>query len=243
MLKVLLAEKNSSEIVAEEFLEVVSRTSHKRIEYQCKQVFQVWKESTQTPTYRSLRSVLDKVQCVLWQKPTGECVVCVLLFVTSFTRLFMVCAISHWILKNLCAYMNVFIRTCKLLSSAVLHCMWVRFFPWISVNICSSYCGVSQVLNVECTCTPTLPLPGPPATHLYTHTRTHTHAHTRTHMHTRYKHTHTRTTHTQSHTVTHTLSHMHTHTACTCTHAYRSPQESTISTSLALHFHCAPVAR
>jgi len=69
MLKVLLAEKNSSEIVAEEFLEVVSRTSHKRIEYQCKQVFQVWKESTQTPTYRSLRSVLDKYSVFCGRNP------------------------------------------------------------------------------------------------------------------------------------------------------------------------------
>ena len=38
-------------------------------DYQCKQVFQVWKESTRTPTYRSLRSALDKYSVFCGRNP------------------------------------------------------------------------------------------------------------------------------------------------------------------------------
>ena len=88
MLRVLFAEDNSEEIVSEAFLDVVSKTAHTKVdqlkrvfsidtiklqqdqpEYQCKQVFQVWKESTQTPTYRSLRSALDKYSVFCGRNP------------------------------------------------------------------------------------------------------------------------------------------------------------------------------
>jgi len=99
MLRVLFAEDNSEEIASEAFLDVVSRTAHTKVdqlkrvfsidsiklqpdqpEYQCKQVFQVWKESTQTPTYRSLRSALDKYSVFCGRNPLVS-VLCVCVYV------------------------------------------------------------------------------------------------------------------------------------------------------------------
>ena len=42
-------------------------------EYQCKLVFQVWKENTQSPTYRALRSVLDKYSVFCDRNPLVSC--------------------------------------------------------------------------------------------------------------------------------------------------------------------------
>ena len=49
-------------------------------EYQCKLVFQVWKENTQSPTYRALRSALDNYSVFCGRNPLVSCVhiVCVL---------------------------------------------------------------------------------------------------------------------------------------------------------------------
>ena len=38
-------------------------------EYQCKLVFQVWKENTQSPTYEALRSALDKYSVFCGRNP------------------------------------------------------------------------------------------------------------------------------------------------------------------------------
>ena len=99
MLKVLFAEENSEEIVPETFFDVVSKTANTKVDhlkqlfsidsvklqrdqpgYQCKQVFLVWKENTQTPTYRALRSALDKYSVFCGRNPlVSVCVsVCVL---------------------------------------------------------------------------------------------------------------------------------------------------------------------
>ena len=43
-------------------------------EYQCKLVFQVWKENTQSPTYRALRSALDKYSVFCGRNPLVSCV-------------------------------------------------------------------------------------------------------------------------------------------------------------------------
>ena len=42
-------------------------------EYQCKLVFQVWKENTQSPTYGSLRSALDKYSVFCGRNPLVSC--------------------------------------------------------------------------------------------------------------------------------------------------------------------------
>ena len=42
-------------------------------EYQCKLVFQVWKESTQSPTYGALRSALDKYSVFCGRNPLVSC--------------------------------------------------------------------------------------------------------------------------------------------------------------------------
>ena len=42
-------------------------------EYQCKVVFQVWKESTQSPTYGALRSALDKYSVFCGRNPLVSC--------------------------------------------------------------------------------------------------------------------------------------------------------------------------
>ena len=42
-------------------------------EYQCKLVFQVWKENTQSPTYRALRSALDKYSVFCGRNPLVSC--------------------------------------------------------------------------------------------------------------------------------------------------------------------------
>ena len=42
-------------------------------EYQCKLVFQVWKENTQSPTYGALRSVLDKYSVFCGRNPLVSC--------------------------------------------------------------------------------------------------------------------------------------------------------------------------
>ena len=96
-------ENDSDELVSEAFLNKVSKTSHTKLdqlkqalsvdsakfqasltrappfqrdhpEYQCKLVFQVWKENTQTPTYRALRSALDKYSVFCGRNPLVSCV-------------------------------------------------------------------------------------------------------------------------------------------------------------------------
>ena len=42
-------------------------------EYQCKLVFQVWKENTQSPTYGALRSALDKYSVFCGRNPLVSC--------------------------------------------------------------------------------------------------------------------------------------------------------------------------
>ena len=57
---------------------VSSSTETSLHEYQCQQVFRVWKENTQTPTYRALRSALDKYSVFCGRNPLvsvlGVCV-------------------------------------------------------------------------------------------------------------------------------------------------------------------------
>ena len=96
MLRVLFAEENSEEIVPETFFDVVSKTAHTKVDhlkqlfsidsiklqrdqpgYQCKQVFLEWKENTQTPTYRALRSALDKYSVFCGRNPLVSVCVCV----------------------------------------------------------------------------------------------------------------------------------------------------------------------
>ena len=89
MVRELVAEFENSKFVSEAFVDEVGKISHTKVDqlkqalgidstkfqvalarappllqdqpnYQCKLVFQVWKESTQYPTYRTLRSDLDK---------------------------------------------------------------------------------------------------------------------------------------------------------------------------------------
>ena len=121
--KCYIQEGNSKLVISEAFLEEVSATCYTKVDqlkqvlsinitklqaalervppfqrdqpkYQCKQVFQVWKESTQTPTYRSLRSVLDKYSVFCGRNPLVS-VLCVSCCLCPFARLFIVCAISH----------------------------------------------------------------------------------------------------------------------------------------------------
>ena len=97
-----LFENHSDKLVSEAFLDVVSKTAHTKVdqlkqalcinntklraaiasappfqrdqpEYQCKLVFQVWKESTQSPTYGALRSVLDKYSVFCGRNPLVSC--------------------------------------------------------------------------------------------------------------------------------------------------------------------------
>ena len=42
-------------------------------EYQCKLLFQVWKENTQSPTYGTLRSGLDKYSVFCGRNPLVSC--------------------------------------------------------------------------------------------------------------------------------------------------------------------------
>ena len=44
-----------------------------QLEYQCKLVFQVWKENTQSPTYGTLRSALDKYSVFCGRNPLVSC--------------------------------------------------------------------------------------------------------------------------------------------------------------------------
>ena len=102
----LFSEKNSDRVISEAFLEEVSAMSYTQVdrlkcvlsinsaklraalarappfqqdhpEYRCKQVYQVWKESTQTPTYRALRSALDKYSVFCGRNPLVSVCVCV----------------------------------------------------------------------------------------------------------------------------------------------------------------------
>ena len=105
-LEELFAEENSGKIVSEIYL---SKTAHTRVNqlkqvllsiklqrvqpgYRCEQVFQVWKENTQTPTYSALRSALDKYSVFCGRNPlVSVCVcvcvcVCALLFVDTLAR-------------------------------------------------------------------------------------------------------------------------------------------------------------
>ena len=94
----LFSEENSNQVISEAFLDEVSATSYTKVdqlkcalsvnsaklraalarappfqrdqpEYHCKLVFQVWKESTQKPSYRSLRSALDKYSIFCGRNP------------------------------------------------------------------------------------------------------------------------------------------------------------------------------
>ena len=75
------SENNSDEHVPEAFLNAASKTFHAKMdqckrdqpEYQCKLVFQVWKESTQSPTYGALRSALDKYSVFCGRNPLVSC--------------------------------------------------------------------------------------------------------------------------------------------------------------------------
>ena len=105
MLRVLFAEENSEEIVSETFFDVVSKTAHTKVDhlkqlfsidciklqrvqpgYPCKQVFLVWKENTQTPTYRALRSALDKYSVFCGRNPLVSVCVCVCVCVCARAR-------------------------------------------------------------------------------------------------------------------------------------------------------------
>ena len=96
----------SNKLVPKAFPDEVSKTSHKKVnqlnqalgvdstkfqaalarappfqrdqpEYQCKLVFQVWKENTQSPTYGALRSALDKYSVFCGRNPlVSLCVLC-----------------------------------------------------------------------------------------------------------------------------------------------------------------------
>ena len=103
VLRELEFENNSDKLVSEEFPYEVSKTSQTKVnqlkqvlsidstkfqaalarappflrdhpEYQCKLVFQVWKENTQSPTYRALRSALDKYSVFCGRNPLVSCV-------------------------------------------------------------------------------------------------------------------------------------------------------------------------
>ena len=92
------SENSPAKLVSKACLNKVSKTSHKKVnqlkqalgidstkfqaalarappfqrdqpEYQCKLVFQVWKESTQSPTYGALRSALDKYSVFCGRNP------------------------------------------------------------------------------------------------------------------------------------------------------------------------------
>ena len=96
-------ENSSDKLVSETFPNKVSKTSYKKVnqlkqalgidstkfqaalarappfqrdqpEYQCKLVFQVWKENTQSPTYGALRSALDKCSVFCGRNPLVSCV-------------------------------------------------------------------------------------------------------------------------------------------------------------------------
>ena len=75
------SENNSDEHVSEAFLNAANKTFHAKMdqckrdqpEYQCKLVFQVWKENTQSPTYGALRSVLDKYSVFCGRNPLVSC--------------------------------------------------------------------------------------------------------------------------------------------------------------------------
>ena len=96
------SENHSDKLVSEAFPNVVSKTAHTKLdqlkqalctndakfqaalasappfqrdqlEYQCKLVFQVWKESTQSPTYSTLRSALDKYSVFCDRRPLVSC--------------------------------------------------------------------------------------------------------------------------------------------------------------------------
>ena len=100
--KRLFAENNLNKVVCEAFPTDVSKSSHMKVdhlkqalsinnvkfqaalasappfqrdqpEYQCKLVFQVWKERTQSPTYGALRSVLDKYSVFCGRNPLVSC--------------------------------------------------------------------------------------------------------------------------------------------------------------------------
>ena len=116
MLRVLFAEENSEEIVPETFFDVVSKTAHTKVDhlkqlfsidciklqrdqqYQCKQVFLVWKENTQTPTYGALRSALDKYSVFCGRNPLVSVCVCVCVY--SMLRNAYPCIIANWIMSS-----------------------------------------------------------------------------------------------------------------------------------------------
>ena len=101
----LFSEKNSDRVISEAFLDEVSATSCTKVdqlkcvlsinsaklraalarappfqcdqpEYQCKLVFQMWKESTKNPTYGSLRSALDEYSVFCGKNPLVSVCVC-----------------------------------------------------------------------------------------------------------------------------------------------------------------------
>ena len=113
----LFTESNLNKVVSEEFLDGVSKTSGIKVhqlkqvlgikdaklqavparaqstqqdlpEYQCKLMFQVWKENTQRPTYGALRSALDKYSVFCGRNPLVSCSIMWVCFVcVNFTSI------------------------------------------------------------------------------------------------------------------------------------------------------------
>ena len=108
----LFTESNLNKVVSEEFLDGVNKTFGIKVhqlkqvlgikdarlqavsarapsiqqdlpEYQCKLLFQVWKESTQSPTYRALRSALDKYSVFCGRNPLVSCSIMWVCFVCA----------------------------------------------------------------------------------------------------------------------------------------------------------------
>ena len=161
----LFSEENSNQVISETFLEEVSATSYTKVdqlkhvlsincaklraalgrappfqrdqpEYQCKLVFQMWKESTQNPTYGSLRSALDKYSVFCGRNPLVSVCMCV-------------CPFVFMCVYSLCAW-------CKLFSSVDV-CMQVHSFPHEVFIRVPTYCGslwyvYTDIGIIMCTC-------------------------------------------------------------------------------------------
>ena len=111
----LFSESNLNKVVSEEFLDGVSTSGIKvhqlkqvlaidsakfqaalarapsiqrdQPEYQCKLVFQVWKENTPSPTYKALRSALDKYSVFCGRNPLVSCM--------HFVGVFCLCRLAN----------------------------------------------------------------------------------------------------------------------------------------------------
>ena len=110
---VAVSEESKNKLVSEAFVNEIGKSSHRKMdqlkralgiystkfeaalarappfqrdhpEYQCMLVFQVWKESTQNPTYRALRSALDKYSVFNGRNLLVSVCIVSVLFVLSF---------------------------------------------------------------------------------------------------------------------------------------------------------------